>query len=182
MWFCCKYYTYKYRLLQRQFILHPSGCSKGSILRVCEGHIRHKKKSLILMSEPFFFNELKPLLWITPRPCSYGQKLSRLARKHFEEFTSEISPCYENNMKSYIVFIWNRTFPVCRDLACWQARSRSTGKFFSHMNTTFPLSGKTSCLQLYKIMSQRETLPGKRDNISPYEQNKIIWLVEMFSR
>ena len=31
-------------------------------------------------------------------------------------------------------------------------------------------------------MSQRETLPGKGDNISPYEQNKIIWLVEMFSR
>ena len=23
-----------------------------------------------------------------------------------------------------------------------------------------------------------ETLPGKRDNVSPYEQNKIIWLVE----
>ena len=52
------------------------------------------------------------------RPCSYGQKLSRLARKHFEEFTSEISPCYENNMKSYIVFIWDKTFPVYRDLAC----------------------------------------------------------------
>ena len=48
----------------------------------------------------------------------YGQKLSRLARKHFEEFTSEISPCYENNMKSYIVFIWDKTFPVYRDLAC----------------------------------------------------------------
>ena len=30
-------------------------------------------------------------------------------------------------------------------------------------------------------MSQRETLPGKRDNISQYEQNKIISLVEMFS-
>jgi hypothetical protein len=27
-----------------------------------------------------------------------------------------------------------------------------------------------------------ETLPSKRDNVSPYEQNKIIWLVEMFSR
>ena len=34
------------------------------------------------------------------------------ARKHFDEFTSEISPCYENNMKSYILFIWDKTFPV----------------------------------------------------------------------
>ena len=51
-------------------------------------------------------------------PCSYGQKSSRLARKHFEEFTSEISPCYENNMKSYIVFIWGKTFPIYRELAC----------------------------------------------------------------
>jgi hypothetical protein len=33
--------------------------------------------------------------------CSYGQKLSRLARKPFDKFTSAISPCYENNMKSY---------------------------------------------------------------------------------
>jgi hypothetical protein len=40
------------------------------------------------------------------RACSYGQKLSRLARKLFDKFTSEISPCYENNMKSYIAFIW----------------------------------------------------------------------------
>ena len=39
------------------------------------------------------------------RVCSYGQKLSRLARKLFDKFTSEISPCYENNMKSYIAFI-----------------------------------------------------------------------------
>jgi hypothetical protein len=31
------------------------------------------------------------------------------------------------------------------------------------------------------VSSQPETLPGKRDNVSPYEQNKIIWLVEMFS-
>ena len=29
------------------------------------------------------------------RACSYGQKLSRLPRKHFDKFTSEISPCYE---------------------------------------------------------------------------------------
>jgi hypothetical protein len=36
---------------------------------------------------------------------SYGQKLSWLARKLFDKFTSEISPWYENNMKSYTAFI-----------------------------------------------------------------------------
>jgi hypothetical protein len=59
------------------------------------------------------------------------------------------------------------------------------------MNTTFPLSGITFCrvsnfsIQLmFSATSQPKTLPGKRDNdnVSPYEQNKIIWLVEMFSR
>ena len=39
------------------------------------------------------------------RACSYGQKFSRLARKHFDKFTSEISPSYENSMKSYLAFI-----------------------------------------------------------------------------
>ena len=29
------------------------------------------------------------------RACSYGQKISRLPRKHFDKFTSEILPCYE---------------------------------------------------------------------------------------
>ena len=28
------------------------------------------------------------------KACSYGQKLSRLQRKHFDKFTNEISPCY----------------------------------------------------------------------------------------
>jgi hypothetical protein len=35
---------------------------------------------------------------------------------------------------------------------------------------------------MFSATSQPKTLPGKRDNVSPYEQNKIIWLVEMFSR
>ena len=55
--------------------------------------------------------------------------------------------------------------------------------------TTFPLSGKIFCrVSNFSIVlfdsatSQSETLPGNRDNVSPYEQNKIIWLVEMFSR
>ena len=83
------------------------------------------------------------------RPCSYEQKLSRLARKHFEESTSEISPCYENNIKSYIVLS------------------------HSYETKLFPSTDILSIV-IYKIMSQRETLPGKRDNIFPYEQNKII--------
>ena len=48
------------------------------------------------------------------------------------------------------------------------------------MNTTFPLSGITFCrvsnfsIQLmFSATSQPETFPGKWDNISPYEQNKI---------
>jgi hypothetical protein len=66
--------------------------------------------------------------------------------------------------------------------------------------TTFPLSGKTFCrvsnFSVFKMYlkifltfpafrftplatPQPETLPGKRDNVSSYEQNKIIWLVEM---
>ena len=60
---------------------------------------------------------------------------------------------------------------------------------FSHMNTTFPLSGITFCrvsnvsIQLmFSATSQPETLPGKRDNVPPYEQNKSIELVEKFSR
>ena len=53
------------------------------------------------------------------RACSYGQKFSRLARKHFDKFTSEISPSYENSMKSYLAFIYEtKSFPVYRDLAC----------------------------------------------------------------
>jgi hypothetical protein len=34
----------------------------------------------------------------------------------------------------------------------------------------FPLARHIS------VMSQPEILPGKQDNVSPYEQNKIIWL------
>ena len=35
------------------------------------------------------------------RACSHGKKLSRLARKPFDKFTSEISPSYVNAMKSH---------------------------------------------------------------------------------
>jgi hypothetical protein len=39
------------------------------------------------------------------RAFSYGQMVSRLTRKRFDKFTSEISSLYENNMKSYTAFI-----------------------------------------------------------------------------
>jgi hypothetical protein len=61
----------------------------------------------------------------------------------------------------------------------------------SHMNTTyaqlsrFPTFCRVSNFSIARhtsATSQPETLLGKRDNVSPYEQNKIIWPVEMFSR
>jgi hypothetical protein len=42
------------------------------------------------------------------------------------------------------------------------------------MNTTFPLSGITfGRQQLFNSIDVPKTLPGKRDKVSPYEQNKI---------
>jgi hypothetical protein len=48
------------------------------------------------------------------------------------------------------------------------------------MNTTFPLSGITfgrvssfSIQLMFVATSQLKTLPGKRDKVSSYEQNKI---------
>ena len=39
----------------------------------------------------------------------------------------------------------------------------------------FPAEREDFLFTLYKIyVTAGETLPGKRDNISPYEQNKII--------
>ena len=42
--------------------------------------------------------------------CSYREKLSQLARRNFDRSTSEISPCSENNMKSYIAFMRRKVF------------------------------------------------------------------------
>ena len=38
-------------------------------------------------------------------PAYMGKGLSWLARKHFDKFTSAISSCYKNNIKSYTAFI-----------------------------------------------------------------------------
>jgi hypothetical protein len=48
--------------------------------------------------------------------------------------------------------------------------------------TTFCRVSNFSIQLMFSATLQPKTLPGKRDNVPPYEQNKIIWLVEMFSR
>jgi hypothetical protein len=85
---------------------------------------------------------------LTYKACSFVEKLSRLARKHFDKFTSEISPCYENNMKSYTAFIsdakLSRLLQIYRLLT--GEISATWIMFFPYEHniaTTFPLSGKT---------------------------------------
>jgi hypothetical protein len=76
--------------------------------------------------------------YIILRACSYGQKLSRLARKLFDKFTSEISPCYENNMKSYIAFIWDEKFPRVPRSRLLTGEISVTGIMFSPYEHNFP--------------------------------------------
>ena len=99
------------------------------------------KKTLLIEIISINFDDTSTIscTWRILRACSYGQKLSRLPRKHFDKFTSEISPCYK---------------------IIWKVALR-----WSHMITTFPLSRKTLCLHFTKSTSQRETLPGKRVNV-----------------
>ena len=84
-------------------------------------------------------------------------------------------------MKSCIAFIWDEKFsqiPRSRLLIC---KISVTEIIFVSYEHNFPrLAGKLSVYTFAKSTSQRETLPGKRENIYPYEQNKIIWPVEMF--
>ena len=90
----------------------------------------------------------------------------RLARKRFDKFTSEISTCYENNMKSSLrSYYETKSFPVTEI------------SLVPIVSATFQINSID--VQCYVTA---ETLPGKRDNFSPYEQNKSIWLVEKFSR
>ena len=87
------------------------------------------------------------------RACSYGQKLSRFPRKHFDRSNNVV--CSYGEMFSRlpgkvsrgdvdfvkckqkvfplsgkVVFIWDKNYLGHRDLACHQARSRLTGKLF----------------------------------------------------
>jgi hypothetical protein len=57
--------------------------------------------------------------------------------------------------------------------------------FFPYKNnitTTLPLSGKTFLQILARHTSATSQAGNFTRQASPYEQNKIIWLVEMFSR
>ena len=67
------------------------------------------------------------------KACSYGEKLSRLARKHFDKPKSEISPCYGNNTKSSTAFIWDEKFSRV-------PRSRyTTGEISVARDNVFPI-------------------------------------------
>ena len=134
-------------------------------------HVLNYSHQMRWMLLPFFISKFSfkgPFIWAEVAGSS------RLPSKHFDKFTSEISPCYEIIWKVVLRSYGTKSFPGYRNLACWQARSRWPRLFLSHMNTTFPLSGKTFCLHFTKSTSQRETLSGNRENISPYEQNKIV--------
>ena len=69
------------------------------------------------------------------RACSYGKGLSRLVRKHFDSpdnfvlFIWDGFPAKRESIEQ-VVFIWHNCFPLYRDLAYQQARSRLTGKLF----------------------------------------------------
>jgi len=108
------------------------------------------------------------------RACSYGAKLSRLARKHFDKFTSEISASTKIVWKVTLRSYETKSFPVYRDLACWQARSRYTGKYLSHVNATYSifsrLPGKPSHMNRTKLSDESKCFLASRDNFAPYEQ------------
>jgi hypothetical protein len=82
-------------------------------------------------------NLVRPIFYLL-RACSYGQKLSRLARKLFDKLTSEISPCYENNMKSYIAFIWDEKFSGVPRSRLLTGEISVTGIMFSPYEHNFP--------------------------------------------
>jgi hypothetical protein len=116
---------------------------------------------------------------VTLRACSYGQKLSRLARKLFDKFTSEISPCYENNMKSYIAFIWDEKFSRVPRSRLLTGEISVTGIMFSpyehNISTTFPLSGKTFCrvsnFSIYTLQNG-----GRRNSVNSMSFIKYRWI------
>ena len=133
------------------------------------------------------YNRTIELLIVTSaklRACSYGEKLSRLARKHFDKPASEISPCYENNMKSSTAFIWDEKFSRVPRPRYTTGEISVAGIMFSphehNIYTTFPLSGKTFCrVSNFSIVlfdsatSPSETLPGNRDNFLHMNRTKL---------
>ena len=112
----------------------------------------------------------------TIRACSYGKKLSHLARNHFDKLSSEISPSYENTtMKSYLTFIWDEKF------SCLQRSRLLIGEISVHVYicliyernsvfNTFPLSGKPSHMNRTKLFGESKCFLANWDNVFLNEQ------------
>ena len=121
--------------------------------------------------------------------CSYGQKLSRLPRKHFDKFTSEILPCYETIWKVAFAFLWDEKFSLVptdrRDLGdrdnfypMWTQLSRLAGKLsvytlqnLHHTGKLYSVRGKTFLhMNRTTLFDLSKCFLGNRDNFCPYEQ------------
>jgi hypothetical protein len=66
------------------------------------------------------------------------EREDHIARKLFDKFTSEISPCYENNMKSYIAFILDEKFSCVPRSRLLTGEISVTGIMFSPYEHNFP--------------------------------------------
>ena len=89
------------------------------------------------------------------RACSYGKKLSRLARKHFDKLTSEISPSCENSMKIYLAFIRDEKFShvarSCLLIGEISVHGEILDSYERNLFNTLPLSGKSVPYEQDKI-------------------------------
>ena len=70
--------------------------------------------------------------------CKYLTVGNWLARKLFEKFTSEISPWYENNMKSYTASIRDKKFSRVPRSRLLTSQISVTGMFFPYEHN-FPV-------------------------------------------
>ena len=89
-----------------------------------------------------------------------------------------------NNMKSCIAFIWDEKFSRVPRSRLLTGEISVTKIIFIAYEHSFPTWRENFLFILYKIYitTGNFILPSKRKNISSYEQNNIIWPVEMFSR
>jgi hypothetical protein len=88
-------------------INRASGTFAGPVSRLCTGWLWITSVTLWICwtakknrRKTSFYTLISRTTKFLVFSCSYGQTLSRLARKLFDKFTREILPWYENNMKS----------------------------------------------------------------------------------